>query len=100
MDYVPYIRNTKMHCKYNAHNNTNVVFMKLKESCIQLIKQSKRIKNRLAFDLDIAPDSLRRWLRDNAPNGPLTTVKAISIIKAETGLETSAILEEQELESV
>lgn len=69
--------------------------MKLTNKALQEIKASKRLKNRLALDLDISPSTLNRWIADNDDN--LTKAAALQIIREETGLSDSEILEETEV---
>lgn len=69
--------------------------MKLTTTAISEIKKNKRLKNRLALDLEKSGYTVERWISENEDNGPLTTAKAIQVIKQETRLADSEILEEE-----
>lgn len=64
--------------------------MKLSDKAIEKIRANKRLRNRLALDLDISPSTLNRWIADNDDN--LTKAAAMRIIREETGLKDNQIL--------
>lgn len=47
----------------------------------------------LCSGLDVSYHTLQRWIRDNEADGKLTTASALEIIKKQTGLKQSEILE-------
>lgn len=69
--------------------------MKLTNKAIAEIKTNRRLKNRLALDLEKSGYTVERWISENEDNGFLTTAKALQIIKEETGLTDDQILEEE-----
>jgi len=77
--------------------------MKLTEKAVKIIgepktREAKAIRTKLALELNFTERWILKCIADNKDNGPLTTVKAIQIIKKETGLSQSEILEETEIE--
>jgi hypothetical protein len=68
--------------------------MRLTAKAITEIKNNKAARARLALALNKTEFSVIRWLDDNKANNPLTTVAALKVIKKETGLRESEILEE------
>lgn len=67
--------------------------MKLTKNAISAIKSNKRVRARLQLELDKSEFTIARYLINNEDNGLLTTVAALSIIRQETGLTDSQILE-------
>jgi hypothetical protein len=72
--------------------------MKLTEQAINGINNRKSILA-LALALGFKEQWTTRIVQTNKENGPLTTAKALQVIKEETGLEYSQILEEIPVES-
>lgn len=68
--------------------------MRIRKKALLTINESTRLKTRLALELDKSVASVSRWISENSENNPLTTAKALQIIRDETGLEDSQILEE------
>ncbi len=66
--------------------------MKLQNKAIQELKDNMRLRNRLAFDLNKSPATINRWIIDNDDN--LTKAAVLEIIRQETGMVDSQILEE------
>lgn len=66
--------------------------MKLSDLAIKEL--TVRARNRIALELDCSVPTVDRWVKDNEPNGDLTKTKVIQIIREETGLQDSEILEE------
>jgi hypothetical protein len=69
--------------------------MKLTTKAISEIKKNQRLKNRLALELEKSGYTVERWITENEDNGFLTTAKSLQIIKQETDLTDSEILEEE-----
>jgi hypothetical protein len=69
--------------------------MKLSNTAIERISNRKVLLS-LALALDFSEQWMRRVVSNNKDNGPLTTAKAMGIIREETGLTDSEILEEEE----
>jgi len=65
----------------------------IKQSVISKIRQSKTCKARLQLVLDKSAPTIQRYLDDN--DIMLTTSAALEVIKNETGLTESEILEPQ-----
>jgi len=65
--------------------------MKLSIKAIELI--TVKAKNRIALAMDCSAHTVDRWIRDNAENGDLTKAVPLKILREETGLGTSQILE-------
>lgn len=57
-------------------------------------KDSKATRTRLALALNFSERWILKCAHDNRDNGPLTTIAALKILKKETGLSQSEILEE------
>lgn len=71
--------------------------MRLTNKAIQELRSNMRLRNRLALELDKSHSTLNRWISDNDDN--LTKAAALVIIREETGLDDSQILEETEVEN-
>lgn len=70
--------------------------MKISEKALsQINNQTARLT--LALALGFSETWVRGLITKNKENGPLTTAKAIQIIKEQTGLRDSEILEETEV---
>jgi hypothetical protein len=67
--------------------------MKITLNTLQLINSSG-IRLKLALALGFSETWIRSLIADNKENGPLTTAKALQVIREETGLDDSQILEE------
>lgn len=69
--------------------------MRLTKTAILSLKGTNVVfKETLAEALGSSLNSMYRWISENEDNGPLTKAKAIQMIREETGLEDSQILEE------
>lgn len=74
--------------------------IQLKETTLKNLKGQTDIYVSLAEEFglnDIA--SIRRWLRLNKPNGPLTTKAALTIIAEGTGIPADLLTEESNNEN-
>jgi hypothetical protein len=69
--------------------------MKLTLKAIDAIKNNKRVRARLQLELDKSEFTINRYIADNDSNGMLTTAAALKVIREETGLNDSQILETQ-----
>lgn len=67
--------------------------MKLTHKAIHEFKRNSRLKSRLALELDCSIYTLARWIKENQPNNDLTKAIALDVIREETGLLDSEILE-------
>lgn len=67
--------------------------MKLSHLAIIAVRGSKGIVPKLAEALLVSEPSVYKYIRENEPNGELTKAAAIQVIREETGLSDSAILE-------
>lgn len=65
--------------------------MKLSELGIVVLRGSDKIKERLMETFGITINTVNRWIRENNDN--LTKASALFIIREETGLSDSEILE-------
>ena len=68
--------------------------MKISNTAIERISDRK-ITLQLALALDFTEQWMRRVIETNKENGPLTTARAIQVIREETGLTDSEILEQE-----
>lgn len=59
-----------------------------------LNKDSKALRTKLALALDFSERWISKIASENKDNGPLTTMAALKVLKKETGLSQSEILEE------
>lgn len=66
--------------------------MQLTEQALAGIRKSTRAKNRLALANDCSVYTIDRWLKDN--DDSLTKAASLAVIREETGLADSEILEE------
>lgn len=70
--------------------------MILKSTAIQLILDNPAVSLALASKLKFTQTWIRELARVNRENSPLTTMAAVQVIREETGLLDSEILEERE----
>jgi hypothetical protein len=68
--------------------------MKLSLKAINAFKGNNKLRNRLALELGCSVYTVDRWLKDNHDNGDLTKAKSLQVIREETNLVDSEILEE------
>lgn len=72
------------------------IYMKLSKKAIKGIKnQACRLK--LALAMGFSEQWITKVIDANKQNGPLTTIKAMQVIREETGLTDSEILEEEKV---
>lgn len=69
--------------------------MKITDTALSLLTGETRLK--LAMKLGFTEQWVIRIIDANKANGPLTTAAALKVIREETGLKDSEILEETEL---
>lgn len=72
--------------------------MKVRNKIIkELTKEGSRNKRlRLAIALNYSEQGIDQLIKKNKENGPLTTIKALEVLRDETGLTDEEILEETE----
>lgn len=70
--------------------------MKLSQIALQKIMDSRSLPKKLRDALGVSRVTMWKYLKDNEDNGELTKAMVIQIIKEETGLIDSEILEETE----
>lgn len=68
------------------------IYMKLTKAVIKKLDTTRRLK--LAIALGFSEQWINRLVDTNKNNGPLTTIKALQLIREETGLTDAEILEE------
>lgn len=73
-------------------HDTNKYSMKLSNAALTAISKRKTILS-LALELNLSEQWMRRVIEKNKPNGPLTTIGALKVIKNETNLTDAEILE-------
>lgn len=69
--------------------------MKLSNAAITAISEERKTLLSIALALDFSEQWTRRLIENNKDNGPLTTAKALQVIREETGLVDSEILESE-----
>ena len=69
--------------------------MKLKQTIITTLNSSRMFRLKLADGLGFTEVWVDKLVAANKENGPLTTAKSLKVIKQETGLEDSQILEDE-----
>lgn len=69
--------------------------MKLTQKAIDAIRNNKRARARLQLDLDKSEYTINKYIADNEVNSMLTTATALQVIRQETGLSDSEILEDE-----
>ena len=69
--------------------------MKLTKKAIRRIKD-RGISLKLALALNFSEQWVLNLIEANKPNGPLTTIGVLRVIREETGLPDSELLEEEE----
>ena len=72
--------------------------MKLTNNTIAAINGNRSAIMRLAIVLGFSERWILRVIGKNKKNGPLTTIAALQIIREETGLSDSEILEDSDAE--
>lgn len=72
--------------------------MILTEKAKELI--DTRTKTRIALAMNKSVYSVAKWIKDNDPNGPLTTTAAVQIISEETGIPVNEVLEAEPVEAL
>lgn len=70
--------------------------MKLSNAALTAITDKRKTLLSLALALNISEQWMRRVIENNKPNGPLTTVTALGVIRDETGLTDADILVDSE----
>lgn len=70
--------------------------MKLTQSAIGRLS-SREVRLKLAFALSFTELWINKIVVANKNNGPLTTAKALQVIREETGLSDQEILEEDKI---
>jgi hypothetical protein len=73
--------------------------MRLTDKALSLIN-NKTTKAKLCLALNFSDRWITKCIEGNKDNGPLTTVAALRVIKKETGLKESEILEETVTQSL
>lgn len=69
--------------------------MKLSNRAIEKLKASRDSRLRLCSTLGFTEVWVEKLIEKNKVNGPLTTVSALGVIREETALTDSEILEDQ-----
>lgn len=69
--------------------------MIIKPTVIETIKDSHGIRSQLSVALKRHMGTVDRWVSQNIEDGPLTTAKALEVIKSETGLSDEQILQRE-----
>lgn len=72
--------------------------MKLSNAALTAITEKRQTLLSLALALDISEQWMRRVIEKNKTDGPLTTITALKVIREETGLTDSEILETEAAE--
>lgn len=70
--------------------------MKLTHKAISHIRTNKKIRARLQLELKKSEYTINRQVAHNHDNGLLTTAASLMVLREETGLELSELLEETE----
>lgn len=70
--------------------------MILSDTAKEVIDQATKLK--LALALGFTEYWINKLIEANKPNGPLTTMKALSVIKENTGLDDKEILVDETIE--
>jgi len=65
--------------------------MKLTKKAIERINGGGRVMNLIAAEMDCTESTVRRWIKNN--DDMLTTAAVLKIIKEETGLNDTQILQ-------
>ena len=69
--------------------------MRIKQSLIHSLKTNVVLKANLVSAFNNHYGTVERWLSDNKEDGPLTTAKAMEVIKEHTGLDEDAVLDKR-----
>lgn len=72
--------------------------MKISERALAAINNRATIL-KLALELDFTELWVNKLISANKENGPLTSAKALQVIRKESGLTDSEILEEEKVEA-
>ena len=78
--------------------------MKLTGSIVEIIgatdnRRAKAIRTKLALALNFTERWVLKCIQENKDNGPLTTMKAMQVLREESEMSDSEILEEEETEA-
>lgn len=73
--------------------------MKLSIAAITAISKERKTLLSIAVALDFSEQWTRRLVENNKDNGPLTTAKALQVLRQETGLSDVEILEAEAVEA-
>ena len=68
--------------------------MKLSKKALKGIK-NRQTRLKLALGMSLSEQWINKMIEANKQNGPLTTAKALQVIREETGLADNEILEEE-----
>jgi len=74
--------------------------MKLRQKILTNLAADRPFRLKVAVALDFSEQWIDRLIDANKDNGPLTTAKALQIIREELGLTDFEILEEDSTEKV
>lgn len=74
--------------------------MKVRQLIIDQLKANRVFRLKLAVVLNFTELWMERVINANKDNGHLTTAKALQVIKQETGLSDSDILEEKTVATI
>lgn len=69
--------------------------MKLKQTIIGQLQKDRIFRVKIADALGFTEVWIDKLIAANKDNGPLTTIKSILVIREETGLSDSELLEEE-----
>jgi hypothetical protein len=76
--------------------NSNWLAMKLSKDAVEKIAEDLTLRQKIGIAIKKTDDWILRLARQNKPNGPLTTVKAVQVIREETKLTDQQILVDEE----
>lgn len=69
--------------------------MRLTAETIQKLRESLRMKNRLAYEMGKSAQTIQKYIQYNHPN--LTRFEALKIISEETGIKVENLVETEKM---
>lgn len=68
--------------------------MRITSMALEKIALSNKIKACICYELDKSYPTVQKWIAENKPNGPLTTVAVQKILARELNIRQSELLQE------
>lgn len=73
--------------------------MVLSDLCLQVLKYNMSLQRAIRERLDVSQVTLSRFIRENRPDGRLTTIGVVNLIIEWTGLTEEQIIKAEKVEA-